>query len=208
MEKFLNKIFTEDEIALIEKSIAEQIASRELVEWDDQVDGEYIHNSKIVKIQKNLGRFGAEGIILPDNINQKVLDLINAGLVNNNYRLTNQGVFYVEYNPKYGTPDLTPHYDGGTCTLILDYQLSSNTDWPIGIDDRLYQLSDNDGVLLKPLEYLHYRPIRSWSDGDSVRMIFFNLVNTQDVGHKARIMELYNGEETVIHRSSDFYNEV
>jgi len=208
VEKFLNKIFTEDEIALIEKSIAEQIASRELVEWDDQVDGEYIHNSKIVKIQKNLGRFGAEGIILPDNINQKVLDLINAGLVNNNYRLTNQGVFYVEYNPKYGTPDLTPHYDGGTCTLILDYQLSSNTDWPIGIDDRLYQLSDNDGVLLKPLEYLHYRPIRSWSDGDSVRMIFFNLVNTQDVGHKARIMELYNGEETVIHRSSDFYNEV
>lgn len=208
MEKFLNKIFTEDEIALIEKSIEEQIASRELVEWDDQVDGEYIHNSKIVKIQKNLGRFGAEGIILPDNINQKVLDLINAGLVNNNYRLTNQGVFYVEYNPKYGTPDLTPHYDGGTCTLILDYQLSSNTDWPIGIDDRLYQLSDNDGVLLKPLEYLHYRPIRSWSDGDSVRMIFFNLVNTQDAGHKERIMELYNGEETVIHRSSDFYNEV
>lgn len=208
MEKFLNKIFTEDEIALIEKSIAEQIASRELVEWDDQVDGEYIHNSKIVKIQKNLGRFGAEGIILPDNINRKVLDLVNAGLVNNKYRLTNQGVFYVEYNPKYGTPDLTPHYDGGTCTLILDYQLSSNTDWPIGIDDRLYQLSDNDGVLLKPLEYLHYRPIRSWSDGDSVRMIFFNLVNTQDDGHKERIMELYNGEETVIHRSSDFYNEV
>jgi hypothetical protein len=208
VEKFLNKIFTEDEIALIEKSIAEQIASRELVEWDDQVDGEYIHNSKIVKIQKNLGRFGAEGIILPDNINRKVLDLVNAGLVNNKYRLTNQGVFYVEYNPKYGTPDLTPHYDGGTCTLILDYQLSSNTDWPIGIDDRLYQLSDNDGVLLKPLEYLHYRPIRSWSDGDSVRMIFFNLVNTQDDGHKERIMELYNGEETVIHRSSDFYNEV
>jgi hypothetical protein len=208
MEKFLNKIFTEDEINLIEESIAEQIASRELVEWDDQVDGEYVHNSKIVKIQKNLGRFGAEGIILPDSINMKVLELVNNGLVNNNYRLTNQGVFYVEYNPKYGTPDLTPHYDGGTCTLILDYQLSSNTDWPIGIDDRLYQLSDNDGVLLKPLEYLHYRPIRSWSEGDSVRMIFFNLVNTQDPGHKARIMELYNGEETVIHRSSDFYNEV
>jgi len=204
MEKFLTDIFTEDEIKLIEETIAEQLSARELVDWDDQVNGEFVHKSDIVKIQKSLGRFGAEGIILPETINSKVVELVNTDLVNNNYRMTNQGVFYVEYNPKYGTPDLTPHYDGGTCTLILDYQLSSNTDWPIGIDDRLYQLSDNEGVLLKPLEYLHYRPVRTWSEGDSVRMIFFNLVNTQDPEHKARIMEVYKGADAVIHRSSDF----
>lgn len=203
MEKFINSVFSDEEILLIEETIKDQVGSRELVNWDDQTDGEHVHKSDIVKIQSTLGRFGAEGVILPETINNKVLELVNEGLINNNYKLTNQGVFYAEYNPKYGTPDLTPHYDSGTCTLILDYQLSSNTDWPIGIDDRLYQLSDNDGVLLKPLDYLHYRPVRSWNDGEFVRMIFFNFINTQDPGHKERIMEVYNGAETVIHRSRE-----
>jgi len=208
MEKFIKEVFTQEEIDIIESCIAEQVATREVVEWDDSVDGEHVFQGKIVKLQKDLGRYGAEGIVFPKEIYDKVSSIVNSGLANNMYKLTNQGEFYVEYNPKYGTPALLPHYDSGTCTLILDYQLSSTTDWPLGIDDKLYQLKDNEGIILKPLDYLHYRPVREWSDGDSVRMIFFNFINTLDIEHKNRINDIYAGASAPINTSDGVIDEV
>jgi hypothetical protein len=83
------------------------------------------------------------------------------------------GITYVEYNPKYGIPSLNVHKDNGSCGLILDYQLESNISWPFGVEESVYTLKDNSILAMYPLSHYHWRPDIEWSDGDFVRLIFF-----------------------------------
>lgn len=87
------------------------------------------------------------------------------------------GSSVTEYNLLYGTPELNPHFDGDDTKLIVDYQLSSNIDWPLGLDQNVYTLKDNQALCFDPNETIHWRPRSSFQDGDYVRMIFFRFYN-------------------------------
>lgn len=83
-----------------------------------------------------------------------------------------------EYSSKYGQPELLPHYDGDWTDLIVDFQLSSNTVWPIGVELSTYTLEDNSGLIFNPNGSLHWRPRKNFKDGEYVRMIFFRFHNS------------------------------
>jgi hypothetical protein len=80
---------------------------------------------------------------------------------------------YVEYRKEYGQPNLPPHFDGDSNDLIVDYQLRSNTDWGIGLDCEFFSMKDNDALVFNPNENAHWRPHKTFEDGQYVGMLFF-----------------------------------
>lgn len=92
----------------------------------------------------------------------------------------------VEYSNKYGEPHLNPHFDGDSTNLIIDYQLSSNTSWSIGVNFEVHQLEDNSAVVFHPNKNVHWRPVKAFQDGEYVRMMFFRFfdpINTSDYSY-------------------------
>ena len=72
--------------------------------------------------------------------------------------LTSSGMTYVEYNKKYGTPNLPPHLDGDGKDLIINYQISSNTSWDIGVDLGTHSMEDNSALVFNANKNIHWRP--------------------------------------------------
>jgi hypothetical protein len=79
---------------------------------------------------------------------------------------------FVEYNKKYGQPNLLPHLDRDTNDLIINLQLSANTKWDLGLNKELYCLEDNSAVVFNGNTEIHWRPHKEFKDGEYVKMIF------------------------------------
>lgn len=139
---------------------------------------ELLYINKIIKESKTdldsmLGRVKSE-IDFKGSIRQKVEKLINETYKVN---LSLGSINYVEYNKRYGKPELPPHFDGDNCDLLLNYQLSSNTVWGIGLNKKVYNLQNNDAVIFSPNEVIHWRPIKNFLNEEYVKMIFFRFHN-------------------------------
>jgi hypothetical protein len=92
----------------------------------------------------------------------------------------------VEYSLLYGTPNLPVHYDYDTNDLIINFQLSSNTKWDIGVDTEIYELEDNSAVVFNGNEHTHWRPYKTFKDNEFIKLIFFRFVdpnNPSDYSH-------------------------
>ena len=95
--------------------------------------------------------------------------------------LTSSGMTYVEYNKKYGTPNLPPHLDGDGKDLIITYQISSNTSWDIGVDLGTHSMEDNSALVFNANKNIHWRPHKVFAEGDYVRMIFFRFQDVDNI---------------------------
>jgi hypothetical protein len=84
---------------------------------------------------------------------------------------------YVEYNNKYGNPNLPPHFDRDNGDLIINYQLSSNTHWNIGVGLNRYDLEDNSAVVFNGNTDMHWRDQKQFKNNEYVKMIFFRFYN-------------------------------
>jgi len=122
-------------------------------------------------ISKSLGRLQFSDFIKDENsfIYKKVKDFIKT--FSKDVRLGN--ILYVEYNNKYGTPNLPPHFDGDSSKFVVNFQLSSNTAWDLGIDFDIYSIEDNSALIFDPNKNIHWRPKKTFKDGEYVKMIFF-----------------------------------
>ena len=97
---------------------------------------------------------------------------------------------YVEYNEKYGRPNLPPHFDGDKCDLIINFQLSANTSWNVGLNTDIYELEDNSALIFNGNTEVHWRPHKNFKNGEYVKMIFvrfFNRENTSDYSYLSKI---------------------
>ena len=90
-------------------------------------------------------------------------------------------VMCVEYNKKYGEPNLNPHFDRDTNSLIINFQLSANTDWGLGLNEEVYQLKDNSAVLFNGNTEIHWRPHKEFKSGEYVKMIFVRFCNPSNL---------------------------
>ena len=193
--------FTQEEVEEIKCCIQEQLDTREHVLWDIEID-KSTYTKEIVKIQSDqLGRLTINGLNFPEHILKKVSDYILANNeISDKAELVGGGVTYGEYSGKYGSPRLQPHLDGGSCGIILDYQLESNVDWPIGIEYDSVQLKDNSAMILYPLHQYHWRPVRQFDENEYVKMIFFEF-HTEGISSKRD-----KDKEGDLHRFADnFY---
>ena len=171
--KIINNIFNQDEIDEIYKTINLKLSSTPKVIWDNE---NYTASKEYIRIVPNfLGRLNIDYLELSDKIKKKVIDLL--------YKNTGQtfeldqinSITYVEYNLKYGKPMLNVHKDNSGCDLIVDYQLDSNIEWAIGIEETVYDIENNSALTFNPSEKYHWRPSRLFKENDFVKMIFFEL---------------------------------
>ena len=135
-------------------------------------NGEATIDEKLGRSQVILNSLGEE------NIGSKILEI--------GKNLSLSSAIYVEYSNNFGQPNLPTHYDGDNSDLIVNYQLSSNTSWDIGLGLETYSLEDNSALIFNPNEYIHWRPIKQFEAGEYVKMIFFRLwnkENTSDYSH-------------------------
>jgi hypothetical protein len=134
-------------------------------------------------ISKELGRsqFGIPGF--DKGVKKKLLKIANSV---SDFKCGFSGASVTEYNLKYGQPRLPPHFDGDWSDLIINYQLSSNTSWNMGVDFNVYEIEDNSALLFNPNKTVHWRPRKLFKDGEFVKMIFFRfhkLNNSSDYTH-------------------------
>jgi hypothetical protein len=143
-------------------------------------------------IDTNLGRYNFGGIVVKKSRIYKKLKKIAKEHSNKNLIIS--GMMAVEYSNKYGEPNLPPHYDADTNDLIINYQLSSNTSWDIGLDLKTYSMEDNSALVFNPNQYMHWRPIKEFKDGEYVRMIFIRFRDSESPSDYSNLNYWQNDE--------------
>ena len=137
--------------------------------------------SEKTQVQEFLGRTrvdyeGDEVINLPKSITNKIIDLFKS--------IDEKYVFryftYVEYNNKYGKPQLGPHKDQTGFTATINYQLESNIDWDIYVEGIPYGLKDNSALILNVRDQDHWRPEKEFKDNEFLRMLFIHAYDPED----------------------------
>jgi hypothetical protein len=183
----IDNVFTPDEIKDIKAVIEQELATREIVEWDDVADGNW-HESRIIRIKRNnLGRLDINDLPLPSYIIDKVTKIARDNCQIDLEIETLIGVTYAEYNLKYGQPKLEVHKDRdpvkpgapanpGGAGVVLTYQLESNVSWQVGSNKELYTIPDNGIFMLYPWQDYHWRTIREWKEDDFVEVLFFEML--------------------------------
>ena len=177
-----HRFFTEEEVLQIKSIFSENIAKRG---FENNEDCTYVDMNNVIE-QQHLGRFviktqystdGLSEIPLPESILRKVDEYVEQ---NNMYDvpMSRVGATFVRYDKKYGVPNLGPHVDLSHCAIIVDYQLESNIDWALGIEDEVYHLSDNSFVAFDALRQYHWRPEQEFEEDSYVNLIFFEYANT------------------------------
>jgi hypothetical protein len=154
-----------------------------------------INNSDDQKKFEELGRFQIN-FVLPNHLYKKISGMIQKMYDNN---VVISSAMYVEYNSKYGEPNLRPHYDGDFNDVIIDFQLESNTVWPLGLDLGVYELKDNSALIFNPNQYAHWRPKKIFKNGEYVKMIFIRLANP---------IQKSNYSHLRYHPSNDIFKEI
>lgn len=109
---------------------------------------------------------------ISEEIVTKLTKLVNT-LTDRTLTMRNYQLSVVTYSNRYGTPNLRPHFDRDNNELIIDYQLGSNTRWPLGVNTSVYDLEDNSALIFSPNTNVHWRPHKTFKDGEYVSMIFF-----------------------------------
>ena len=150
----VNNLFNKEEVDYLLKKSEEKALS------DGELNEEY-------------GRLCIHGMDIPDasieKLNKMVSEMFNADLEGN----LSLGV---EYNLKYGNPNLPPHFDGDYTEIIVNYQLLSNTSWPCGVNTEVFDMEDNSALIFAPNANAHWRPHKKFEEGEFVRMIFFRFL--------------------------------
>ena len=144
-------------------------------------DGTYIYDTdngwEDCTISKYLGRIQTSSEV-PKEVCDKLSSIAKSISLK---ELKSSGMTYVEYNKKYGTPNLPPHLDGDGKDLIINYQISSNTSWDIGVDLGTHSMEDNSALVFNANKNIHWRPHKVFAEGDYVRMIFFRFQDVDNI---------------------------
>ena len=156
----IENLFTDEELVIINNSI-----ERSEQEHDKRL-GRSLHKDIV---SRNIS-------MMP--ILAKLKDIANKY---SDAKLSIKNVAAVEYNLKYGEPNLPPHFDGDVSDMIINFQLSSNTRWHIGLNMDLYDLKDNSALLFNPNKTPHWRPIKKFKEGEFIKMIFFRFINEKNI---------------------------
>lgn len=183
----INNVFADEELSFIDSIINNKYIPR-------TETGEYIAfdwefhagiDSNLGRLQFNLSdQFSNYNT----SINQRLLSIASEAFYSDcklPWSLNN--VLYAEYSGKYGTPNLPPHFDGETSDIIINYQFNSNTSWDLGIGTDIYKLENNSAIVFNANEHIHWRPHKTFTNDEYVKMIFFRFCTTPaaDYSHKA-----------------------
>ena len=172
MEQHIKSLLSQEEIDLINIEIDKIKESSEISIWHEN-PGEQrpkvtkthqiIHNTHVGKIMFDIN--------VPDSVKIKVQNIASE----NGFIFPFHRAGYAEYSAEWGAPRLNDHIDSAELFMV-DYQLSSNTNWGLVIDGNLYDLKDNEAIAFCPKRDMHGRPEKVFKDGEYVRMLFLEVL--------------------------------
>jgi hypothetical protein len=181
--KKIENVFSDEQVASLKNIINNEKQNRDIFVWDEDLDKNFPKEESITQIIQNV-KLGK--IIL--NLNDLITEDIRVTLRNLSKKsglsaeLAN--ATYTEYNPQYGLPELRSHKDKSTNFWLLDYQLESNTDWDIYVENETFSLKDNEALAFYPDLLEHGRPKKAFKDGEYLSMIFFSMIATDTTNEK------------------------
>lgn len=98
-----------------------------------------------------------------------------SGLVLEAYQFSRYEKF-IKDNGEVSNPVLIPHYDGfPEPRFTFDYQIKSNTLWPLFVENKEFVLLDNQAVTFSGTHQIHWRSKKDFAPGEFVDMIFCHL---------------------------------
>jgi hypothetical protein len=153
----INNIFTTKELEIIKNTI---------------LNGE-------IEIDGNLGRKRLKSSVSNNMTDPMIKKLCAIAKQATNTPLKIDNAMVVEYNSKYGKPNLPPHFDGDTNDLIINMQLESNTSWDIGLNLEIYTLEDNSALVFNANTEIHWRTHKEFKEGEYVIMLFIRFYNLE-----------------------------
>jgi hypothetical protein len=162
--KKISNLFTESEISHLNKEI-KKIQEMSIFKTYSDISGDLGRMNTFIPISNVSG-----------SISNKVSEVANS-INDKSYKLEN--ILHVDYRNKYGKPDLPPHFDADTCDLIINFQLSSNTSWDLGLEMKTYGIEDNSALIFNANHYVHWRPHKIFNNDEYVKMVFFRFKNTE-----------------------------
>lgn len=148
------------------------------------------------------GRFCISWFEFPDEITATVNELVHS--VESPLLQLVPSPLFVEYSPKYGVPNLTPHMDGDDNDFIFDFQFKSNTSWSIGLNQTVHEMTDNSAIAFNPNANVHWRPIKNFNDGEFVQMIFLRFAHLDEFNRPTRKPIRRGREDPLYDEAKDF----
>lgn len=88
------------------------------------------------------------------------------------------GIIFLRYDTEFGKPNLSPHTDDHEIKISIDFQINSNTDFPIFVDNNEFNLSNNDALYFNSTESVHWRKPKKFNKGEFVDVLLFHYVST------------------------------
>jgi hypothetical protein len=76
-----------------------------------------------------------------------------------------------------GNPILFPHYDETfpEPRFTFDYQIKSNTSWPLVVEEKEFALLDNQALTFSGTHQIHWRVKKNFCDGEFIDMLFCHI---------------------------------
>lgn len=184
--KIIKDVLSEDEISSILASVQYEIDSRPILKEDKPTST--THPDDAVLYWKDFGRIDIRYPKIEQEIIDKIFKIVQNEADPSFTDLKFQFAIYAEYSTKSGgNPMLNPHFDvSDVSTVFLDYQLDSNTIWPIAVEQDVFELENNGALLFESVGSIHYRPIKNFSDEEFVKMLFFRFSTSKNLPGKTK----------------------
>ena len=128
---------------------------------------------------------------MPDSAINKIISICEdvsgvSGLILEAYQFSRYERFTRE-DGSISEPRLVPHYDGfPEPRFTFDYQIRSNTPWPLFVEEEEFVLNDNQALTFSGTHQIHWRSKKNFNPGEFIDMIFCHLylpgdaANTQE----------------------------
>lgn len=132
---------------------------------------------------------------MPDSAINKIMNLCEnisgvSGLILEAYQFSRYEKFTRE-DGSISEPRLLPHYDGfPEPRFTFDYQIKSNTSWPLFVEEQEFVLEDNQALTFSGTHQIHWRSKKTFQPGEFVDMIFCHLYLPGDVQNTKEHWEL------------------
>lgn len=105
-------------------------------------------------------------------------------------------------------PKLTPHCDltFRQPRFTFDYQIKSNTSWPLVVEGKEFDLKDNQALTFSGTHQVHWRKPKVFQDHEFVDMIFFHLRKRNDQQYDDSVVKIV--QDKIDSFSIDYQKEV
>lgn len=116
--------------------------------------------------------------MLPEDICNHIVSVVENAIGESDLELTEyQFARYTISDNDTNKPNLKPHFDDTfpSQRFTFDYQLDGNTTWPLVVEDKEFELKNNQALMFSGTNQIHWRTHKDFEPGQYVDMVFCHL---------------------------------